>query len=52
MSALSNMGVVAFFHRRKFRNRRHSAMMFPPGESYVVIVFVRHPPHSLPHNCN
>jgi hypothetical protein len=33
VSALSNIGVVAFFHRRKFLNRRHaheSAMVVPP----------------------
>ena len=33
VSALSNIGVVAFFQRRKFHNRRHlpeSAMFLPP----------------------
>src|SRR4029078_4404813 len=30
VSALSNMGVVAFFHRRKFHNRRDNALGRPP----------------------
>jgi hypothetical protein len=44
VSALSSMGVVAFFHRRKFHNRRHNAMVRPP-QTLSDDVSVRYPPH-------